>query len=446
MIIDTGYRPHKFQDEFHRRMKRFNCLVMHRRCGKTVLAINTLIDKSLKCDKANPRYAYVAPLRTQAKAVAWDMLKMYAANLPEVKFNEAELRADFRNIHGHMARITLYGADNPDAMRGIYLDGGVLDEVAQMKPDTWHTVLRPALSDRKGWVLFIGTPKGLNLLYTLYTDNLANDSWYCRRLPVSETVDHLPWIDEEELAEARNAMSDSQYRQEFEADFSASSDQTLITIDQVTAARGKHLRDEQYDFAPVILGVDVARFGDDRSSIVRRQGLACFPPEIYIGLNNMELADRVTMAIDKHKPEAVFVDAGRGEGVIDRCRQLGYHVMEIHFGGTARDHDHYQNRRIEMWDGINKWMREGGAIPKCPQLVADLVVPTFDYNDANGKKRLEGKKAMKTRVGRSPDVGDALALTFANPVKTARANLHRDLSGNSKAGVYVTNDDYDVFA
>jgi hypothetical protein len=446
ILIDTGYKPHPLQFEFHRKMRRFNVMVCHRRWGKTVLAINTLIDKGLKCDKTNPRYAYVAPLRTQAKTVAWDMLKLHAKDLPDAKFNEAELRVDFTNAHGRSVRISLYGADNPDSMRGIYLDGAVLDEVAQMKPDTWHTVLRPALSDRKGWVLFIGTPKGLNLLYTLYTDNMANPEWYCQRYPVSETMQHLPWLDAEELAEARLAMSDAQYRQEFEADFAASSDQTLITIDAVTAARGKHLRDEQYDFAPVILGVDVARFGDDRSSICRRQGLACFEPEIYVGLNNMELADKVTMAIDKYSPEAVFVDAGRGEGVIDRCRQLGYRVVEIPFGGTARDADHYQNRRIEMWDGINKWLRDGGALPPCAQLIADLVVPTFDYNDTNGKKRLEGKKAMKTRVGRSPDVGDALALTFANPVKTARANLHAKNIGNSKAGVYVTNDDYDVFA
>lgn len=445
--VSTRYKPHPLQYEFHRKMRRFNVMVCHRRWGKTVLAVNTLIDKALKLDKVNPRYAYVAPLRGQAKTVAWDMLKMHSRELPDVSFNEAELRVDFTNIHGHTARITLYGADNPDSMRGIYLDGAVLDEVAQMKPDTWHTVLRPALADRKGWVLFIGTPCGINLLYNLFTDNLANPQWYCRRYPVSETLHHLPWLDEEELAEARNSMSDAQYRQEFEADFSASSDQTLITIDMVTPAKGKHLNPEQYEFAPVILGVDVARFGDDRSSIVRRQGLACFDPFIAHGLDSTQLADQVVKRIDKYSPHAVFIDAGRGEGVIDRCRLLGYSVIEVPFGGTARDDLHYQNKRIEMWDAVAKWLKQGGALPRCPQLIADLVVPTFDYNDANGKKRLESKKAMKARIGRSPDVGDALALTFANPVKIAQGGVQSAIrSSSSHVRTTTTNDDFDIFA
>jgi hypothetical protein len=440
--IGTGYTPHVLQRLVHQSMKRFNVLVCHRRFGKTVLAVNTLIDAALRCDKTNGRYAYIAPLRKQAKDVAWDYLKLYTQNIEGVKYNESELRVDFANG----ARITLYGADNPDSMRGLYLDGAVMDEVAQMKPSVWHEVIRPALADRKGWILFIGTPKGINLFYDLYHDNIGNDRWYCKVFPIGETLRYLSWLDEQEIAEARAAVSDAQARQEWDCDWNASSDDTLITIDMVTPARGKHLEPDIYSGAPVVLGVDVARFGDDRSCIVRRQGLACFQPDVHIGLNNMQLADRVMIEMDKHNPDAVFIDAGRGEGVIDRCRQMGYQVTEIPFGGKPRDEKRYVNRRIEMWDGICQWLKAGGALPPYAPLIADLVVPTFEY-DAAGRMKLEAKKDMKKRMNRSPDIADALALTFANPVKFARGAGPSAQTVYSTSGpVHTTNDHYDPFA
>lgn len=212
--IVIPYCPGEHQREVHGRLKRFNVLVCHRRFGKTVLAVNELIKGAVTCQRKQPRFAYIAPLYKQAKAVAWDYLQYFTKPIPGVTYNIAELRADFPNG----ARIQLFGADNPDALRGIYLDGVVLDEVAQMPPKAWSEVIRPALSDRHGWALFIGTPKGHNLFYDMYKHAQNTQGWYADVYPVSRTG-ILP---QAELDDARAAgMSEDEYNQEFECSFSA---------------------------------------------------------------------------------------------------------------------------------------------------------------------------------------------------------------------------------
>ena len=212
--VRTGYAPRPLQTEIHRELKRFSVLVCHRRFGKTVLCINELIDRALNNDKSRPRYAYVAPLYRQAKQVAWDYLKHYARPLPGVKMNESELRVDLPGDR----RIQLYGADNPDALRGIYLDGVVLDEYAQMSPRVWSEVLRPALTDRGGWAIFIGTPRGRNAFWRLYEHARAEPGWYAARHRAGETG----VIPAAELEAARRDMSEDEYAQEFECSFEAS--------------------------------------------------------------------------------------------------------------------------------------------------------------------------------------------------------------------------------
>jgi hypothetical protein len=210
--VSTGYRPRMLQQQLHKRLRRFNVLVAHRRFGKTVFCINETIDQALRCEKPQPRYAYIAPLYKQAKSVAWDYLKQYTRPIPGTKFNEAELRADLPNG----ARIQLFGADNPDALRGIYLDGVVLDEYAQMNARLWPQVVRPALSDRLGWAVFIGTPMGHNAFYELYRDANA-DNWFKAMHKASETG----IVHREELEAARRDMSPEEYDQEFECSWQA---------------------------------------------------------------------------------------------------------------------------------------------------------------------------------------------------------------------------------
>ena len=188
-------------------------VVAHRRAGKTVAAINDLIDAALRCPKPDPRFAYVAPYYTQAKDVAWLYLKRYTASIPGRQVNEGELRVDLPNG----ARVRLYGADNYDRMRGIYLDGVVLDEFADMHPAAWTEVIRPALADRQGWALFIGTPKGRNTFCELYERAVEAPDWFAMRLKASETG----LIPQEELDALRKEMNHNEYRREMETDFDA---------------------------------------------------------------------------------------------------------------------------------------------------------------------------------------------------------------------------------
>ena len=409
LTVQIPYKPRPPQPEIHKIMdeNRFSVIVAHRRLGKTVCTINQLIKKAVLDTSGNGRYGYVAPYRNQAKSIAWDYLKYFSAAIPDYKINEGELAVDFFNG----SRIRLFGADNADAMRGLYFDGIILDEVADMRPEVWGEIVRPALSDRNGWACFIGTPKGMNLFYDLYSLGLKNKGWKSAMYRADETG----VIPESELIDAQSVMSANQYRQEFLCDFSASTDNVLITIDMVSKAANKSLQDRDVRGAARVIGVDVARFGDDKSAICKRQGLWCQEIKIIENLDNMTFAGIVAREIDKFNADAVFIDAGRGEGVIDRLRQLGYQVMEINFGSAAVEKARYANKRTEMWDAMRQWLESGGAIPNDTELKSELASPTYKF-DAAGRKVLEPKEKIKERGLKSPDMADALALTFAAPV------------------------------
>lgn len=214
--IDFTYEAREQFIPYHERKERWACIVAHRRAGKTVACINDLVDACIRCGSHNPRMAYITPLYAQAKDVAWVYLKEAIAPLIPygATINEAELRVDLPNG----GRVRLYGSDNYDRMRGIYLDGVVLDEYGDMDPRAWAEVIRPALSDRKGFCTFIGTPKGENAFFDTWLAAQDDPEWFTLMLKASETG----IVDAEELIAAKKQMTDDQYRQEYECSFSAS--------------------------------------------------------------------------------------------------------------------------------------------------------------------------------------------------------------------------------
>lgn len=163
-----------------------------------------------------PRFAYIAPTYGQAKRVVWDQLKHYTSKIPGIEANEADLRVD---IPGNKSRIMLLSAENPASLKGIYLDGVVLDEYAEMNPAAWSEVIRPTLSDRKGWANFIGTPKGQNNFHKLYEYAMGgtDPEWFGALYRASETG----ILDPSELDSARRTMSEEEYEQEYECSFNA---------------------------------------------------------------------------------------------------------------------------------------------------------------------------------------------------------------------------------
>ncbi len=411
ITVDLGFRARPWQFKALKALKRFSVLIVHRRGGKTLAAVMKLIDSGLKNILPRARYAYIAPELKQAKAVAWDYLRHYALKLPRSSVNESELWVQLPNG----ARIRIYGADDPDSLRGLYFDGIVLDEVAQMKSHVWGEILVPALADRMGWALLIGTPKGTNLLSERYFKAQVDPEWYAEVFDIGVT----DALSTDELATMRSNMTDQQWRQEMLCDFDASSEETLISIDLVKHAMGRHLPESVYSSEPRIMGVDVALGGGDLTVIQTRQGLCVFPPNVLNLSDPHQIGDIVAHTIDVFRPDAVFVDdsGGYGSGVISRLRSLNYGavVNPVRFGWTALD-ERYVNRASEMWWKIKQFLEAGGSLPNDQRYLLELTSRQCDYRNARGKMALETKEQMRSRGIKSPDIADALALTFASPV------------------------------
>ena len=255
-VAEFVYEPRQPFIEFHNRDKRYACLVIHRRAGKTVAAVNDLVIGALECGLPRPQFAYIAPFRDQAKRVAWDYLKHYAQPFLAGKPNESELTVPMPNG----GKIMLFGADNADALRGIYLDGAILDEFGDFKPSVYGNVIRPTLSDRQGWIVFGGTPKGRNEFWTVREQARKNpQEWYLRELRASESK----LIDAQELEQVRRQLTPEQYAQEYECDFAAALPGAYYGREMVAAEREGRIREVKIDDAvPVHTAWDIG-YRDD---------------------------------------------------------------------------------------------------------------------------------------------------------------------------------------
>jgi phage terminase large subunit len=334
--IELDYSPRAEFLPFHNRTQRWACLVAHRRAGKTVATINDKIKRALTDAKPDGRYAYVAPLFNQAKDVAWSYLKKYADPLLAGPPNETELRVDL--ING--ARIRLYGADNPDRLRGIYLDGVTLDEYGDMKPVIWTDVIRPALSDRQGWATFIGTPKGKNGFWEIWQTALKNDAWYSLMLKASETG----LIPRQELDDALSHMLQDGYDQEYECSFDAAI-QGAYYADQLRRAQD----DGRIGRVPVDRGLPVHTAWDlgvsDSTSIwfvqviAKERRLVDYYEGSGVGLDHYAavLKEKGYVYGQHYFPHDVAVkELGSGKSRVDTLRGLGI-TAEVGIASNVED-------------------------------------------------------------------------------------------------------------
>ena len=198
----------------------------------------------------------------------------------------------------------------------------------------------------------------------------------------------------------------------------------LLSVEEVEAAMSRTHRLEDYSFASRVLGVDVAREGDDRSVIFPRQGLQAFEPKVLRNANSIHGAAVVNQKWSDWDAEGVFIDntGGFGSGWIDQLQVLHRSPVGIHFAGKAMD-ERYANIRAEMWWKMAEWVKAGGALPRIPELIGELTTPTYTFQ--RDRLIIEPKEKVKERLGRSPDYADALALTFAYPVHANRPHTDR---------------------
>ena len=430
-IVIPYYPRPIWRDVIHPALEKKNraVLVCHRRFGKSVGCINELIKKAMENKKRAPQYCYLGPFRNQAKLIAWEYLKYYSRAIPGVKVNESDLFVEFPTLHPGSpgAKIMIVGADKPDRLRGIYLDGCVLDEYAQVKQNVYGEIIVPALTDRNGFAYFIGTPKGQNQFYERYLKALKDDRYFvcCYR------ADETNVLTAEQIADMKKEMTDIEIRQELLCDFTASASNVVIPIDVVTEAAARSIRPDQVQGLPLIMAVDVARFGDDDSNITFRQGLWMDKQIKLHGLNTMELASQIANLYWMRRPDLLVIDGGAmGPGVIDRLRQMGIPVTEINFQQRAINPERYANIRAEMYFNALEWLQQGGCIPNDPDLKAELTVTEYRFTSA-GKIILQPKEEIKELTGRSPDAADSMALTFAVPIHKASTGRRTVVKANT---------------
>ena len=422
LTIPNEWRPLAHQHPLYRQFghgKRFQrgCAVWHRRAGKDSVALNLTVRDMFR---RVGTYWHLFPEQTQARRAIWNGIDRQGRRIidqvlpPEVRRRTSGQEMLIETVNGSVWQMA--GSDNFDSLVGSNPVGVVFSEWSLANPEAWEYI-RPILVENDGWALFIYTPRGRNHGYGTYTRALEAEGWFCERLTVEDTGLILP----EQIEDERRAgMSEGKIRQEFFCSFEAESDDQLILYDLVDAAMTREALPTRYD--PKVIGVDVARFGDDRSVIFFRQGRdGCpIPYERHSGLDTMQFAARVATWIQRWRADAVFVDdGGVGGGVVDRLHQLGFHLVRgVNFGGRSdagRTGERAANKRSEMWLALREWL-ERGSLARDDLLAAELTAPMYRY-DAHNALVLERKDDMKKRGIPSPDVADAFALTFAYPVQ-----------------------------
>ena len=336
-----------------------------------------------------------------------------------------------------------WSEENPDAFAGAHSQVGMMvsfDEASGIPDPIWQVTegFFTDLAPLRMWVNISNPRRNTGRFFECFHRD-AN-FWETRYVD-SRTVEGVDGTVYQRIADKYGEDHDVT-RIEVKGQFPRTGSNQFIGRDTVEDATTREVEDDSG--APLLMGVDVARFGDDESVIRFRQGrdAKSIKPKEFKGLDTMELSTEVADLIDKYKPHAVFVDGGGvGGGVVDRFKQLGYRVIEVQSGEKAADSDKYLNKRAEMWGEMKEWLTYG-VIDNDPRLVEDLTGPEYDIH-MRGQIKLETKANMKKRGLSSPDHGDALGLTFAEPVGRVDMNLNKR---RARMANRTAVSDYDIFS
>lgn len=339
----------------------------------------------------------------------------------------------------YYAQGQLWSEETPDAFAGVHNPHGVqllYDEASGIPKPIWNVsegfFTEPILN--RFWDVASNGRRNSGAFFDCFHDD--KKFWRTKQLD-SRTVEGTDQALFERMIEQHGIDSDT-VRVEVLGQFPKQGNRQFIANDRVRDAQTREL--EQDHGAPLVMGVDVARYGDDMSVIRWRQGrdARSIPPVKFKDRDNMYVANEVAKWIDKTRPDAVFVDAGNGTGVIDRLREMKYRVTEVWFGGKSTSKE-WANKRTEMYADARDWLG-GGCIDNDPGLFRDLTAPEYDYfGKAKDSVMLESKESMKSRGMPSPDDGDAFVLTFA--AKVAR----RDMGSARRSHRQARDVDYSVF-
>lgn len=413
-------------------------LVWHRRSGKTKTLLNLTIKKAFERVGA---YYHAFPEYGQGRKIIWDGIDKDGNNLltthipPSIRAETNKTDMKIKLINGSIYQII--GADNYDSLVGPNPVGLILDEwaVSDKYPTAWD-YFRPILVENQGWAVFPYTPRGRNHGWDLYQMAMKNPLWFCQLLTVDDTRSILP---ADIQAERASGMSEDMIQQEFYCSFLASTSNVLIPFTLIQAALR---RDSPYSGSGRIAGHDVARFGDDRSSIIIRQGGQIIHVEAWRNRDVVQTAGKVISMYKSLLFDAVAVDTiGLGAGVYDILKNAKVPCVAVNVSESPSVDGRFRKLRDEVWWRMREWFQDGACsvsqgIPEQDrnELVSDIQDIRYSYSKM-GLIKIEGKDEMKARLGFSPDIGDALACTFAPGVEMrVRPENRRAYGGQPGAG------------
>ena len=438
MQIPHNYEPRFYQLPFLSAMDRGcrrACLVWHRRSGKSKTLLNYTIKQAFKRVGV---YYHAFPEYNQGRKILWDGIDKEGNRILDYHIppalrratNKTELKIEL--INGSIWQII--GADNYDSLVGPNPVGLILDEwaVSDRYPLAWD-YFRPILAENGGWAVFPYTPRGRNHGFTLWQMAQRNEDWFAQ----SVTVEDSGAISQSDIQKERESgMSEDMIQQEFYCSFIASTEDIVIPYEFIQGALS---RDVSFSGSPRFAGLDVSRFGDDRTALIIRQGGEVQYLATWRGLDTLATAGRVIDAYNQRLFGIVAVDAiGIGAGVADQLKYAGVPTVAVNVAETAANSSRFNRLRDELWWGARDFFMartcgiSKGLHPTLrQQLVADIQDIHYDYTPA-GKIKIEDKAEMKKRLGFSPDIGDALCLTFHPALKMAVDSRGREMGGRDR--------------
>jgi len=306
--------------------------------------------------------------------------------------------------------------ENPEALQGFHADTLVflIDEASGIDEGVYE-VARGTLSTPSARIVMASNPtRATGYFYNAF--HRGRDNW---DLFTFSCIDS-PFVAKQYINEMREEYGEDSdiYRVRVLGEFPKGGDLQFIPTDSVTQSAKRYYDEKAYDFAPLLLGCDVAYFGGDKSVVYLRQGLHARRLFAVQGIEPAEFAGHIAALWDEHRADAVFIDGtGVGAGVVSSLRLMGRKPINVMFAGASSD-PVYHNKRAQCWGLMKNWLKEGW-IPQDDRLKDDLIGPEYSYT-MTGKIVLERKEDMKKRGIASPDDADALALTFAEPVLAQR--------------------------
>lgn len=433
--VPYKYTPRSYQMGFFQAMDsgiKRACLVWHRKSGKTLSLVNFAVKMGFT--RVGAIY-HCFPEYGQGRKVVWDGMdndgnRIIDTHVPkEIRQNINNTEMKIILLNGSIYQII--GADNYDSLVGPNPVGLILDEwaVSDRYPQAWH-YFSPILAQNGGWAVFPYTPRGRNHGFDLFQKVQGNKEWFQQLLTVEDT--HVVPLSAIESDRA-SGMPESMIRQEYYCDFIASLEDIVIPFHLI---QGALRRDFPITNIGRIAGVDVARFGDDRTAMVIRQGGQIIHVETWKNLDAVRVAGKISQMYRTKLFDCVAIDViGVGAGVYDMVRNYGIPCVAVNVAESSSEKERFSRLRDELWWNVRLWFEDltcsiSSGIPEIDRqtLVKDIQDIRYKYTN-KGLIKIESKDDMKTRLGFSPDLGDALCCTFDQGVNYKVRPVDRQFLG-----------------